>query len=176
MFFIFQKETIFTFFLFPFRRWLLFCTFSSTADVIILVTSSLQPSCATFKKTHDKCRRSSSVFQSSVTFENLLSHPPPSLVFPSASQQHCKIFISILIVFFHYLSFDVNTVMSDYSESCTNPLRLFTELTGMLARLCLEAHRARYELLILAMSLGTLHSLPVTDSYLYKEWKQHGTD
>lgn len=54
--------------------------------------------------------------------------------------------------------------MSDYSESCSNPLRLFTEVTGMLARLCLEAHSAHSELLILAMSLSTLHSLPVTDS------------
>lgn len=66
--------------------------------------------------------------------------------------------------------------MSDYSESCVNPLRLFTELTGMLARLCLEAHSAHSELLILAMSLSTLHSLPVTDPYLYMEWRQRGTD
>lgn len=90
-----------------------------------------------------------------------LPYPLPG--FPAAPQQYYKIFISILIVFFHSLSFEVNAVMSDYSESCTKPMLLFTEVTGMLVRLCLEAHRAHSELLILFMSLGTLHNLPATD-------------
>lgn len=105
-----------------------------------------------------------------------LKPPSPLPEFPSASQQFYKIFISILIVFFQSLSSELNAVTSDYSESRANPLRLFTEVTGMLARLCLEAHRAHSELLISVMSWSTLHSLPVTDPLVYMEWKQHGTD
>lgn len=62
--------------------------------------------------------------------------------------------------------------MSDYSESGANPLRLLTEVTGMLAPLCLGTHGAHSELLILAMSLSTLHSLPVTDPCFFFAWNE----
>lgn len=102
----------------------------------------------------------------------LLSRPAPSLVLPSASQQSYEIFISILIVFFHSII---------WGECCH--VRLFRELrkpstavhwshwhAGMFV------FRSTCELLILAMSLSTLHSLPVTDPYFYMEWRQHGID
>lgn len=83
----------------------------TTEDVII--HCSLHPSCSTATET--QCTKSSSVFHCSVRFD-----PLPD--FPAAPQRRYKIFISILIVFFHSLSFEVNAVMSDCSESCANPL------------------------------------------------------
>lgn len=50
------------------------------------------------------------------TSESLLSCPTPS-PYSAAPQWLYKIFISILIVFFHFLSSEVNAVMSDYSRS-----------------------------------------------------------
>lgn len=149
-----KRKQYLTFFILPYKQQLWICTFWCAEYVII--HSSLQPSSSTFTETQDKCTKSSSVFHSSVRFD-----PLPD--FPAAPQQCYKIFISILIVFFRSLSFEVNAVMSDCSESRASPQLLLSEVTSMLARLCLEAHRAHSELLILFMSLSTLHSLPVTN-------------
>lgn len=87
-------------------------------------------------------------------------HPacPPSPC-SAAPQWLCKIFMSILIVFFHSLSSEVNAVMSDYSKSHASSLLLFTEGTGTLARFCLDPRRAHSELLIVCMLLTSSHSL-----------------
>lgn len=53
--------------------------------------------------------------------------------------------------------------MSDCSESRAHAPQLLSEVTSMLARLCLEARRADSELLIVVMSLSTLHNLAVTN-------------
>lgn len=141
----FWKETIFS------------CVqslFKTTEDVVIHTIP--QPSCTSSTETCDKYTKSPSVLYFSVRFD-----PLPD--FPAAPQQGYKIFISILIVFFHSPSLEVNAVMSDCSENRANPLLLLSEVTSMLARLCLEAYRAHSELLTLFMSLSTLHNLPLTN-------------
>lgn len=151
-----KRRQYLTFFILPYKQQLWFFTFWCVEDV--LIHSFLQPFCSTptEMQKHAKCAKTSSVFHSIVRFDA----PQPD--FPATPQQCYKIFISILIVLFHALSFEVNAVMSDCSESRANPLLLLSEVTSMLVCLCLEAQRAHSELFILFMSLSTLPNLPVT--------------
>jgi len=86
---------------------------------------------------------------------------PPSR-YSSASHWLYEIFISILIVFFHSLSSEVNAVMSHYSINHAAALLQFTEGTSIPSHFCLDPHRVCSELLIAFMSLTSSWSLPGT--------------